>query len=185
MSNAIIEILRQRVPTGPAGFEGLVAQLLEKLTGRRFYLARSGSQAGRDISSDFQNCSVIAVECKRYGKNTELDRRRLLGELVQASQDIPDLDLWVLVASRSVPSQVVTALAAEAYKQGIEFLSISADDGSPSSLAALCGHGSDVVLQYVGSELSLAEQQELRRQLGEIIANSGNSPALESEKELA
>src|SRR5437016_2093603 len=100
MGNAVIEMVRRCVPTGPEGFEGLIARLLEKLTGRRFYLARSGSQAGRDISSDFQNCSIIAVECKRYGENTELDERRLLGELVQALQDIPDLDLWVLVASR-------------------------------------------------------------------------------------
>lgn len=179
MSTALMSLLRHHIPTGSEGFEGLITRLLEKLTGRHFYLARSGSQKGRDITSDTQNFSVIAVECKRYGKHTELDERGLLGELVQAVRDIPDLDLWVLVASRSIPSQVVTALTAEAQKQGVEFLSISADDRSPSSLAALCSHGSDVVLQYVESELCSAERQELHRQLDAIVANSQYNSAID------
>jgi hypothetical protein len=76
-----------------------MAKLLEVLTGRRFHLARSGSQRGRDMSSALRHHCVVAVECKRFFKKTELDERHLLGESVQAAHDIPYLDLSVLVAS--------------------------------------------------------------------------------------
>jgi hypothetical protein len=180
MNDDLIKILRRLTPTGSQGFEGLIAQLLEQLTGRRFYLARSGSQGGRDLSSDFQNFSVIAVECKRYGEDTEFDVRNLLGEMAQASQEIPDLDLWVLVASRSIPAQLVTVLTTEAHRRGIEFLPISADQGSSSSLAVLCAQAADVALRYVQDKSSDAEQQEVARHLNEILANPGYGQALQN-----
>src|SRR5438046_963745 len=64
MSSRLVDILRQIPPAGSAGFEGLIAQLLEALTGRRFSLALSGSQAGRDMSSREPSANMIAVECK-------------------------------------------------------------------------------------------------------------------------
>src|SRR5687767_6209877 len=103
-TSGLIDILRKLAPAGPEGFEGLIAHLLETLTGTHFYLAKSGSQEGRDMSSRSLNANVVAVECKRYGQSTELDERELLGELVQATRAIPDLDLWVLVTSRELSS---------------------------------------------------------------------------------
>ena len=50
--NNLIEQLRKIAPAGKNGFEGLIAQLLENLTGKSFHLARSGSQSGRDMRSD-------------------------------------------------------------------------------------------------------------------------------------
>lgn len=131
--NIFIEQLRKIAPSGKSGFEGLVAQLLGKLTAQHFYLARSGSQAGRDMRSDRYGGNIIAVECKRYGKSTELSERELLAELVQATSNIPNLDIWVLVASRDIPDQLFSLLSEYAVKQGIEFRAISTDDCTPSS----------------------------------------------------
>ncbi len=172
MNNKVIEQLRKISPAGKNGFEGLVSELLEHLTGKHFYLARSGSQAGRDMSSDRHGGNIIAVECKRYGKETELSERELLGALVKASSDIPDLDLWVLVVSRDVPDQLQTELEKQAVKQGVEFHVISAEDGSPSTLEALCANGIQIVLDFTSvqsKEMVLQIQCELEK-----IAKSSN-----------
>jgi hypothetical protein len=166
--NDLISVLRRLAPTGPQGFEGLVARLLEHLTGRRFFLARSGPQGGRDISSDSQNFSVIAVECKRYGKTKELEEQNLIGGMARATQEISDLDLWVLVASRKISSQIAISLATQAHHQGIAFLSISADDGSPSSLEVLCAQGADIVLEHIEKKDSATQRSAVRRQLDEV-----------------
>lgn len=150
MSRDLIDILRNVRPSGPDGFEGLVALLLEALTGQHFNLAASGSQAGRDMSSSRLYSNVVAVECKRYSADTELSGRELLAELVQAAQSIPDLDTWVLVASREVPSQLEEALRRTAEERGVHYLSISSGDGSPSSLEALCTYAPDIVKVHPG-----------------------------------
>lgn len=43
---SVYSALRKLKPSGPNGFEGLIAQLLENLTGRHFFLASSGYQGG-------------------------------------------------------------------------------------------------------------------------------------------
>src|SRR5687767_8683625 len=97
MDANVMKVLKQLKPSGPDGFEGLVASLLESLTDAHFNLAISGSQVGRDLTSRRAYGNVIAVECKRYGENRSLDERELLGEIAQIVQAIPDLDVWVLV----------------------------------------------------------------------------------------
>jgi hypothetical protein len=138
MTNPLSEALRQFKPSGENGFEGLIAQLLQHLTGRRFYLAQSGSQEGRDMSSRDYGANIIAVECKRYNKNTTLDHRELSGELGQIRRSIPDLDIWVLVATRDVDSKLVDNLTQEAINLGIHFEVIAEDINKPDSLDVLC-----------------------------------------------
>ncbi|MBW1741593.1 MAG: hypothetical protein JRJ42_10755 [Deltaproteobacteria bacterium] len=172
MNHNLIDRLRKIVPAGKNGFEGLVAKLLENLTGRHFHLARSGNQAGRDMRSDSHSGSVIAVECKRYGKSTELDERELLAEFVQACHNIPDLDLWLLVSSRDIPDQLFTTLNQYAIEQGIEFRAISAGDGSPSTLEALCAHGIQIVLNFFISVLPKQNVQQIQCELENIAKSS-------------
>lgn len=150
MTPDLFNILRHVRPAGPDGFEGLIAALLEALTGAHFNLAAAGSQQGRDMSSRQPSTNVVAVECKRYGQERELNERELLGELAQAAQSIPDLDLWVLVASREVPSQLTEALNNLATEMGVGFFAISSGDGSPSSLEVLCAHAPDTVSTHPG-----------------------------------
>ena len=178
MKNNVIEQLRKILPTGKNGFEGLVSKLLEHLTGKHFYLARSGSQAGRDMRSDHHGENIIAVECKRYGKETELNERELLGAMMQAIIDIADLDLWVLVVSRNVPDQLQTLLEKQAVQQGIEFLAISADDESPSTLEALCAHGIQIVLDFISTPIKQNVKQ-IQFELEKIAKSSDFKSTLE------
>ena len=173
MRHYLIEHLREIVPTGKNGFEGLVAKLLGNLTGRHFHLARSGSQAGRDMRSNNHGGNIIAVECKRYGKNTELNERELLAELAEAQLNIPDLDIWVLVTSRDIPDQLFTLLEQYAVKQGLEFRTISIEDGTPSSLEVLCTHEINITLDYFTPLLSESAVKQLHDSLKSIIKISG------------
>jgi len=179
MENKVIEQLRKISPAGKNGFEGLVSKLLEHLTGKHFYLARSGSQAGRDMRSDRHGGNIIAVECKRYGEKKELNERELLAGLVQASNDIPDLDLWVLVVSRDIPDQLLTLLDQQAVLQGIEFRALSTGDGSPSTLEALCAHGIQIVLDLITSIPSKQNVQQIQYELEKIAKSSGFESTIE------
>ncbi len=182
MSDQLIEYLRKLTPTGQHGFEGLVARLLGNLTGRQFYLARSGSQAGRDMRSDTLKGSVIAVECKRYGKKTDLNDRELSGEITQACRDIPGLDLWVLVSSKDIPDQLITLLEQCAAEYGVEFRAISAEAGSPGSLEVLCAHGIQIVLEFLASVLSENDVRWTQCELERIAKGSNFESTIRSLK---
>jgi hypothetical protein len=138
MPNELSEILQSLPPTGPNGFEGLVVRLLERLTGLRFHLARSGSQEGRDARSDLPTGGSIAVECKRYGIGNALGSRELLAELQQAISSIPSLDIWILAATRSIPDQILSELLAFAADRGIDILALDSPPDRAGSLDFLC-----------------------------------------------
>jgi len=154
MNNFLENLLLGLNPNGVDGFEGLIAQLLQSLTGRQFHVARSGSQGGRDISTRSRNANIIAVECKRYKGDTTLPIRDLQGTIVQAKQGIPDLDLWILVASRSVDSQLHEALTQTALDYGINYLAISSADGELSTLEALLAQNPEIVIKFFDEEHS-------------------------------
>jgi Restriction endonuclease len=117
-------------PSGPHGFEGLIQQLLSALTGYQFYLAQSGTQGGRDLATPRVG-TVLAVECKRYGADTELDRTHLLGKLIEAEMLVSGLDVWVLVASRDVPEQLYSALEAASRRLAVDVQVVADGDGTP------------------------------------------------------
>src|SRR5262245_29472170 len=75
-------ILLALEPAGANGFEGLVAHALSAVTGLVFRLARSGSQFGRDATSD-PPPFAIAMEAKRYGGPLRLED--LAGKAVVAA----------------------------------------------------------------------------------------------------
>ena len=70
MTPDLPSFLRSLPHSGEEGFEGLIAALLEQVTGQRFCLAKSGSQQGRDMRSGSVGGSVVAVECKHYLSTT-------------------------------------------------------------------------------------------------------------------
>jgi hypothetical protein len=92
--------------------------------------------------------NVIAVECKRYGQDSELDERALLGEMAQAAHSIADLDLWVLVASRAIGSRLFEELNKQAASIGIGFCALSDADGQPGSLEVLCASSPSAFLDH-------------------------------------
>jgi hypothetical protein len=170
MASNLVDILRQIRPTGPEGFEGLIAALLESLTGVHFTLASGGFQAGRDMSSRPLDGNVTAIECKRYGSDTELDERELLGELFRVDLAIPDLDLWILVTSREVDSTLYETLTAAADQIGIEFFSVSSGDGKPSSLEVLCAYSPSIVVSYPSIK-RIAKTNEILTELNKVASH--------------
>lgn len=171
----IIDALRRLEPSGFDGFEGLIAKLLSSLTEQHFRLARSGSQMGRDMHSRELAANVIAVECKRYKEDTQLDTRELLGELTELKLDIPDIDLWVLVASRNVDSRLFETLEQAAEMLDIAFVCISTNDGTPSSLEVLCASASHITLNYLRPHCSEKEIDSLNQELATIARLPGFS----------
>lgn len=182
MSNQLLDVLRKLKPSGVQGFEGLVARLLEALTGRRFYLAKSGSQEGRDMSSRHYDSNVIAVECKRYLNTTNLDERELLGELVQARNSIPDLDIWVLVATREVDSKLIDNLTNQALNLGIHFEVIAEGIENPDSLEILCGSSPTIVINFLESESIITSNQV--QELKKYLHNVAIHPQFQTKKEV-
>lgn len=167
----LYDILRKLKPTGPDGFEGLIALLLESLTGRHFFLSKSGFQGGRDMSTDSRNTNIIAIECKRYHGDTELNERELLGEIQQVSWDIPGLDLWILVASRDIDDQLEKSIFDAAREKGFEAIiidTVETNSDQPSSLAAICANSSAVFIHFLQENIPGIETSELKEILTAI-----------------
>ena len=170
----LVSILIQLKPTGYDGFEGLIANLLGKLTGERFYLAKGGFQAGKDLSNG--NC--IAVECKRYTPGRRLNEREILGELVQAHQANQALDLWVLVTSTQQDTQLLEKLRRDARGKGIEILVIESADDNIGSLEVLCAYGEDIVINFIANNLE--RKAPPKEKIKNHLLNIKNNPLYEA-----
>lgn len=170
----LVSILIQLKPTGYDGFEGLIANLLEKLTGKRFYLAKGGFQAGKDLSNG--NC--IAVEYKRCTPGGRLNEREILGELVQAHQANPALDLWVLVTSTQPDIQLLEKLRRDAWSKGIEILVIESAGDNIGTLEALCAYGDDIVINFIANNLK--RKAPPKEKIKNHLLNIKNNPLYEA-----
>lgn len=172
----IIEQLNRLRPSGLDGFEGLILQLLQRLTGYRFHLARAGSQSGRDLGGRLKE-SFVAIECKRYGDTRPFDDHQLLGSMEQSARHARDLGLWILASTRDVPDQLVQELDACAARLGIDFAVLSAHGQDHSELLTLCAAFPDTALKFFAGtdqERSLAA-----RELAEIQSTVGFAAAFD------
>jgi hypothetical protein len=175
----LIGYLQKLQPDGPEGLEGLIARLLERLTGSRFFLAKAGSQEGRDMSTGGFGGTWIAVESKRFRSSTSFKRRELLGELVEAARSSA-LDLWVLASTARVPDQIVSALREEGAARGIAVETLDAPSDRLGDLPVLCAAYGDEATPFLGAIVS---ENDLRRVLEEIRTHSAFTPLLENIRE--
>ncbi len=173
-ASSLIQQLRSLKPTGANGFEGLVADLLSRLTNYRFFLAASGRQEGRDMRAPTEYGTHIAVECKRYGRVTELNERELVAEFAQAAKSLPQLDLWVLVASRPVPDGLEQQLRTQADEAGVAFALLDWLEDDTGTLAVLCAEFQDQVL----ARLPAAARRKARQVLKAIRSDERFAAAL-------
>jgi len=146
----IIDALTTRLePTGPHGFEGLIARLLEMLTNQRFFLALSGSQGGKDLVSGLRNGNMLAVECKRYLNGTKLSVDSLIAKIHQASIAPIPPDVWVLVTTKRIGLQHHEQITMFGRDAGIDCILLDSEDGAESDLIALLALSPDMVADFL------------------------------------
>lgn len=142
--------LRQRLlslkPTGEDGFEGLVASALAATTGLVFRLAKSGSQFGRDASTE-NNPFAIAMEAKRYQDDLSLED--LAGKALLAGHYLENkVDLWVLVATSKVGDDTVRQLSEILENHGVSLLVLDWTPHPLPPLAVLLASAHDQTLLW-------------------------------------
>src|SRR5690348_6188833 len=85
-----------------AALEELAAALISRLLSIPVVVAKSGFQHGGDAGTVGQQGRRLRLECKKYGDNTSLSDRELLGEIDHALARDEALEAWFLIATRSV-----------------------------------------------------------------------------------
>ena len=146
----ISEFLQSLNASGERSFEGLVGELLSQLTGIHFYAARSGDQGGRDGRAVTISGGEIAYECKRYSNETNLRDRELLGELAQAQQRRPELDVWILATSRDITDQNLEPLQNYGKELGIEVVPLDSVPSATGKLDYLVAAFPETVEKFAG-----------------------------------
>ena len=97
--------------------ENLAAALLGRLLGVPIAVAKSGFQHGGDAGPAGQQGRRFRLECKKYSDTTSLSNRELLGEIDHALARDEALEAWFLVATRSVPEQLMRSRAAAHFSR--------------------------------------------------------------------
>ena len=157
--NPLVAALRAIPASGPGSFENLVRDLLSRETGQRFTLAKSGPQGGVDARTAGHGfANVIGVETKRYGARTRLPADETRSKLDDAAAAHPDLELWVLVASREVKEPDASNLRVKGLSLGIEVLILDWPESAEvlPGIAVLCARHGDLLAAYVPESPAIA-----------------------------
>lgn len=138
--NYLAEKLRGMEASGSTGFEGLMRDVLDEVTGQRFHIAKSGHQEGSDVRTEPANAFRIGLEGKRYGAKTHLGLDQLKAKIVDAAHANEPVDLWILAATREVSITDREALTAVGLQLGIGVIVIDwpQDNAKLPDLAVLC-----------------------------------------------
>lgn len=114
--------------TGESGFEGFAAKLVGLMTGETLRLAATGWQSAGDASSE---AGTISIQAKRYNENTALKGVEILGDIDRISLSNKGLEVYVLAATRSIPSQLRALLNAKEEDSGIDVVTLGFGDVDP------------------------------------------------------
>jgi hypothetical protein len=138
--------------------ENLAAAALGRLMQVPVAVAKSGFQHGGDAGAGGQQGRRFRIECKKYSDGTSLSDRELLGEIDHALARDEALEAWILVATRSVPEQLVQDLNEKAERIGVPIITIDWHENGVSPLAALCAFAPDLTAQLISQDAgALAE----------------------------
>ncbi|MFN7923070.1 MAG: hypothetical protein U0Q16_23410 [Bryobacteraceae bacterium] len=163
--------------TGAGGFEGLVAKLLEAQTGQQFVLSASGAQFGHDSKTTPGASNSIAIECKHYRSLQQPKERDLLGGFDQLAT-LPDL--WVVVASCPLKSQIRDAVREHAGSRGVEVLFLDLpNDGTIGPLSILAAAHFQTVIDWAEFHQQTLDQSTLRTWAEEIEKKAAYSSELD------
>ncbi len=132
--------------------ENLAAALLGRLLGVPIAVAKSGFQHGGDAGPAGQQGRRFRLECKKYSDTTSLSNRELLGEIDHALARDEALEAWFLVATRSVPEQLMQDLIRKGEKIGVPIVILDLRDHEIAPLAALCAFDPNLVEAVFSNE---------------------------------
>lgn len=167
----LLQAISDLQPTGSTGFEGLIRELLECWTGHIFRLARSGSQSGKDATSDSPSGIFFAAEMKQYKKGGTISRRELLGEISEVVQALPNLDLWVLATTTEIGDREAESIKKHSELLGIEslILDLRADDSG--YLKIFCAKYPDTTKEFCLRYCKNIKMEELDFSISSIQNN--------------
>ena len=158
-------------PTGPKGFEGLVADAMADLTGLVIRLAKSGLQGGRDGSSTPDKTFAVALECKRYKDDLRLEN--LVGKVEIACQELGgDIDVWALGATSEVGDDTLMRLRGRLEEKGITLLALDWTAHPLPPLAVFLAAAKSATLQFFNQHVPKVSNSELSGLLNTIAADS-------------
>jgi hypothetical protein len=169
LTQKLKEALLALAPTGEAGFEGLIQTTLSGWTGLPFYSSRGGRQEGRDGGTGPGSLDVV-FETKLYAKSA-INDRELLGEIAQATQVCPQLDLYVLATTATIHDLTQRALRNEVEKKDIELLLLDWQPEGPPTLAVFLAKQRNVVLTWFRQHSATAPIDEIEGALDETLAH--------------
>ena len=115
-------------------FEELAAELLGALLDNRFKIEQSGYQPIGDAINEER---TIVLQTKNYSDETPLDRKVILGDIQEADLELPNLQTYVLAASRTINSRLRNRLGEIEDKTGLDIVVLELSD-KLSDLGALC-----------------------------------------------
>lgn len=139
-------------PTGPDGFEGLLARVLGRISGQDFRLAKSGLQNGKDGATAATVGNHVAFEGKRY--DTSIDATDVQAKITQLIASLSPPDLWVLGATVEVGAQLVDTIQSAAAKNGIGTLILDWSSASTvPPLAAACALAHEETDAFLGEHV--------------------------------
>lgn len=179
-----LECLLSLGATGPNGFEGLIRVLLEKWTNQTFRLARSGSQSGKDTTSENPNGCVIAAEMKRYEEGTSLSRRMLLGELSEVITGLPDLELWVLSTTKEIGDKEAEGIRELSERLDVETLIIDSRSTGIGPIQAFCAKYPDITLNFCIVNGDHIDSEKLSTCLNDIQVHPAYADAADNLKRM-
>lgn len=167
------KILINLQPMGVGGFEGLVATALADITGLVFRLANSGSQFGRDASTE-NNPFAIAMEAKRYQDDLSLED--LAGKALLAGHYLENkVDLWILGATSKVGDHTVRQLSEILESHGVSLLVLDWTPHPLPPLAVLLASARDQTLRWF--------KNGGKSNLPNILHSISNAPSFQSQQD--
>jgi len=149
--NNLRDALLELNPTGAAGFEGLLAVVLGKITGHVFRLARSGSQYGKDGEA-VSSISHISFEGKLY--TVDLSKNEVLGKATEIIGSLQVPDVWILGATVGVKTQILEPLQNTFEKVGISLVVLDwPDTAKIPPLACACAFACEETSNFLFQHL--------------------------------
>ena len=148
--DSIAKLKAALLEASPRTLENLTANLLGRLIGLHFRRAKGGSQQGGDGGVHGIDGRNLIFEARRYGESSRLNDREIRGEISQAVDRDPALEVWILVTTQEVSEQTASEIQRAGRQFGIDTLFL---DWSPSKLprlAALCASDPDSFEAEIG-----------------------------------